>query len=321
MISAIVTIYNIEKYINRCVQSLMEQTYSDIEIILVDDGSTDDSGKICDDLASEDPRIVVIHKTNGGNANARNAGIDVSKGEFITFVDGDDYLEKDAFEEMLAEMADEDTSIVCCGMIITDVEGNDSVQTSKERLVLSREQAMLDFFTRAGNVKPSACNKLFRREIFDNGLRFRNEVIHEDTEAMPRFLNQAKSVVVVNKAFYHYVRRNNSARTSRFFNMRGYHILDSMSEYENMCKSDYREILPTFYYYELLTTYEMYIDLNTCVDRRKYIKQDFTLRGRVLRSILKCMRFETIREENRSQMLIMLVKVVLGIKFSRLILE
>ena len=104
MISIIISVYNIASYIERCVYSILEQTYSNLEVILVDDGSTDESGRICDELRKLDNRIVVVHKTNGGNASARNAGIDVAKGEYITFVDGDDYVEKNAYEEMLAEM-------------------------------------------------------------------------------------------------------------------------------------------------------------------------------------------------------------------------
>lgn len=319
MISIIISVYNIASYIERCVYSILEQTYSNLEVILVDDGSTDESGRICDELGKLDNRIVVVHKTNGGNASARNAGIDVAKGEYITFVDGDDYVEKNAYEEMLAEMNSSDISIVCCGMIVTDVNGKDSVQIRKERKIYSKEEALIDFFAREGNIKPSACNKVFRRDLFDRGIRFNNDVIHEDTEAMPRFLDAAQKVVVMNKAFYHYVKRKNSARTSRHFNIRGYHILDSMREYENMCKTRYPGILPCFHYYELITTYEMLLDLTTCVDCKKFIIQELTLRGRILRGIVKCLKFKDIRQENAVQIKVMLVKAVLGVRLSYLL--
>lgn len=316
MISIIISVYNIAAYIERCVYSILEQTYTDLEVILVDDGSADESGRICDKLGKLDNRIVVVHKENGGNASARNAGIDAARGEYITFVDGDDYVEKNTYEEMLAEMNGSDCSIVCCGMIVTDVNGKDTIQVREERKVYSKEEALLDFFAREGNIKPSACNKVFRRDLFDRGIRFNNDVIHEDTEAMPRFLNAAEKVVVMNKAFYHYVKRKNSARTSRYFNIRGYHILDSMREYENMCKTKYPDILSCFYYYELITTYEMLLDLTTCVDCKKFIIQELTLRGRILKGIIKCVKFKEIRQKYISQIKIMLVKAVLGIHIS-----
>ena len=319
MISVIISVYNIAPYLERCVYSILRQTYSDLEIILVDDGSTDESGRICDKLGKLDSRIVVVHKDNGGNASARNAGIDVSKGDFITFVDGDDYIENNMYEEMLAEMSKDDISIVCCGMIVTDISGKDTVQMSKERKVYSREEALYDFFTREGNVKPSACNKLFRRNLFDIGNRFNNDVIHEDTEAMPRFLDATENVVVMDKAFYHYVKRKNSARTTKYFNIRGYHMLDSMKEYENMCKMKYPEILPYFHYYELVTTYEMLLDLARCIDYKKYRRQEFSLRFRTLKAIVKYMRWKEIRKENINQTKVMLVKAVLGVHLAAFI--
>lgn len=143
-------------------------------------------------------------------------------------------------------------------------------------------------------MKPSACNKIYRREIFDRVVRYNNAVIHEDTEAMPRFLDVAGKVVVMNKAFYHYVKRKNSARTSRYFNLRGYHILDTMGNYEKMCRRKYPSILPCFQYYDLVTTYEMLLDLNGCVNRRKYFHYEILLRFKILKAILKCMRWKEV---------------------------
>ena len=95
MISVIVPVYNVERYIRQCVESILEQTYADLEIILVDDGSTDGSGSICDEYKLKDNRVVVIHKCNGGLSEARNAGLDIARGEYIGFVDSDDYIEPD----------------------------------------------------------------------------------------------------------------------------------------------------------------------------------------------------------------------------------
>lgn len=210
MISIIISVYNAASHIRQCMDSIRSQSYSDLEIIAVDDGSTDGSGAICEDLAKQDKRIVIIHKKNGGNASARNVGIDAARGEFLAFVDADDYIESNMYETMLAEMNDPSISIVCCGIIVTSIEGTNTVQVSKEKRKFSKEEALFDFFSRRGNVKPTACNKLYRSTIFRNGLRFNSNVIHEDTEAMPRFLDAAESVVVIEQAFYHYIKHKNS---------------------------------------------------------------------------------------------------------------
>ncbi len=316
MVSVIISVYNVAPYIERCLTSISNQSYSDLEILAVDDGSTDESGAICDRLAMEDRRIKVIHKKNGGNASARNAGIDAAQGEFIAFVDGDDYIESNMYEEMLAEMKDSSVSIVCCGIILTNVDGKDSVLKSKEKRLFSKEEALYDFFTREGNVSPTACNKLYRRNLFKGGLRYNNDVIHEDTEAMPRFLDAAEQVLVMDKAFYHYIKRNNSASTSKRFSLRGYHILDSMKEYDRMCRKKYPKLLPYFCYYQLITTYEMLLNLISCVDHWHYPLQWLSLKFHILAAVIKCKKWKNIREENGDQIKVILAKTVLGVNLA-----
>ncbi|MCM1251820.1 MAG: glycosyltransferase [Clostridium sp.] len=321
MVSVIISVYNMAPYIERCVASIQQQTYSDLEIITVDDGSTDNSGSICERLAQADKRIVVVHKKNGGNASARNAGVNVAKGDFLSFIDADDYIENNMYEDMLAEMRDEGVSIVCCGMVSTDIDGQDYIQVSKEKKIFSKEEALYDIFARQGNVSMSACNKLFRRNLFDKGLRFNNNVIHEDTEAMPRFLDASERIVVINKAFYHYIKREKSASTSKHFNLRGYHILDSMREYEKMCKKKYPAILPYFCYHEMATTHGMLMNLASCVDSKHYIRQELSLRYRLIKAVLKCMKWKGIREVYQEQMKVMLVRAVLGVHLTELVVE
>ena len=316
MISVIISAYNVAPYIERCIHSILHQTYSDLEVIIVNDGSTDDSGAICDKLAQADNRIIVIHKDNGGSSSARNAGIDAAKGDFIAFVDGDDYIENNMYEEMLAEMSDTSISIVNCGIILTDVNGEDRILVSKEKKTYSKEEALYVFFTREGNISPSACNKLYRRELFDRGERFNNDIIHEDTEAMPRLLDASENILVMNKAFYHYVKRVNSKTTVKRFNLKGYHFLDSMKDYEKMCKTKYPAILPYFNHYELLTTYEMLLRLASCSDYRQYRLQETSLRWRILKSVFKCIRWECIRKGYIDQVKELFVRAVLGINLS-----
>lgn len=313
MVSVIISVYNVAPYIERCLFSILNQSYADLEILAVDDGSTDESGLICDRLARQDKRIKVIHKKNGGNASARNAGIDAAQGEFIAFVDGDDYIESNMYEEMLAEMKKPRVSIVCSGIILTNVEGEVSVLKSKERRLFSNEEALLDFFTREGNVGSSACNKLYRRDVFQGGARYNNEIIHEDTEAMPRFLDATEQVVVMDKAFYHYIKRKNSASTSKHFSFKDYRVLDSMKEYERMCKKKYPKILPYFHYYQLIMSYEMLCMLVSSAERWDYLPQWISLKFQIIRAAIKCMKWKNIREENGDQIKVILAKTVLGV--------
>ncbi|MBD5514053.1 MAG: glycosyltransferase family 2 protein [Lachnospiraceae bacterium] len=319
MVSVIISVYNMAPYIERCVASIQHQTYSDLEIITVNDGSTDDSGAICERLAQADERIVVIHKENGGNASARNAGINAATGDFLSFIDADDYIENNMYEEMLAETKDADVSMVCCGMVVKGIDGHDSIQVSKERKVFSKEEALYDIFARQGNISMSACNKLFRRNLFDKGLRFNNNVIHEDTEAMPRFLDASERIIVINKAFYNYIKRSNSASTLKRFNLRGYHILDSMKEYEEMCKKKYPAVLPYFCYHEMATTHGMLMNLSSCVDARHYIRQEISLRYRMIKAVFKCMKWEGIRKEYKDQIKLIFIRAVLGVRLTELV--
>ena len=141
---------------------------------------------------------------------------------------------------------------------------------------------------------PTACNKLYRNTIFKNGLRFNNDVIHEDTEAMPRFWDAAENVMVIDKAFYHYIKHKNSASTSKRFSLRGYHILDSMKEYERLCRRNYHNLLPQFYQYKLYTTYEMYKNLVNCLDSKIYRRQAVKLRCQIFLGILKCAKWREV---------------------------
>lgn len=318
MISVVVTAYNVSLYIEKCVKSILNQTYSDLELIVVDDGSTDNTKQICDELAKQDERLIVVHQKNGGNANARNTGIRVSKGEFITFVDGDDYVKSDMYENMLKEMENPDVSIVVCGIERTNVDRTTLIAKVDERCKLSKEEALLDFFSWKGSVGPSACNKVFRRSIFDE-IRFNDNVIHEDTDVMPKLIDAATSIAVVNQAYYCYIKHSNSASTSKKFSLRGYHILDSMKGYRNMCKQKYVSLLPAFDFYELITTYEMYLNLKECVDNKKYMKQAISLRYHMIKGVFICAKYQEIRKKNVDKMKVILVKAVLGAQLTKIL--
>jgi len=213
-ISIIVPVYNIELYLERCVESILSQTFVDFELILVNDGSTDQSGKVCDYYSEKDQRVKVLHKNNGGLSFARNEGLKIACGDFIGFVDGDDYIEKDMYKKLyeLSEKTNSDIAICKFGREINGQLINELQQEfSKE---MDNIEAMRQLF-KGELYRFSVCNKLFRKSCFENIL-FPEGRIHEDLSTSYKlFANSTKSVYT-NYVGYIYVKRENSILNSRF---------------------------------------------------------------------------------------------------------
>ena len=208
LISIIVPVYYVEEYIEKCVESIINQTYKNIEIILVDDGATDNSGKICDELGKRDSRIKIIHKANGGLSDARNAGLKIAKGEYIGFVDSDDYIAKDMFETLynLNKKYNSEISIVSFyeiykGKVI-------GVRDSKNLEELTKIEAIRELLIDT-NIQSYAWNKLFKKELFD-GLEFPTNKNFEDIATTLLLFEKANKVVLLEDPKYYYVRRDNS---------------------------------------------------------------------------------------------------------------
>lgn len=215
MVSIIVPVYNIIEYLPACVESLRKQTQQDIEIILVDDGSTDGSGQLCDSLAKEDMRIRVIHKENGGLSSSRNAGLIAATGDWVLFVDGDDYLVRDAAELLLDVVKlHQDADFV--HFLYQETDGS---WQPEEQLpgttVLTDVPDFFQYLYDMGGVAASACTKLFRKELLDS-LRFKEGMRHEDEELMTRLLPKCRKVVYTNLLLYGYVMRQGSIIHSGF---------------------------------------------------------------------------------------------------------
>lgn len=208
LISVIVPVYNVEKYLKKCIKSIMSQSYTNLEIILINDGSTDNSGKICDELKDRDKRIKVIHKSNGGLSDARNAGLKIANGKYIGFVDSDDYIAEDMFETLynINKKYNSDISIVSFYEIYKDkVIG---VRDSKKLQELTKIDAMKELLIDT-NIQSYAWNKLFRRELFE-GLEFPTNKNFEDIATTLLLFEKANKVVLLEKPKYYYVRRDDS---------------------------------------------------------------------------------------------------------------
>lgn len=208
LITIIVPVYNIEDYLERCIYSVINQTYRNLQIILVDDGSTDCSGKICDELALKDQRIRVIHKENGGLSDARNAGIDFAEGKYIGFVDGDDYVDNDMYEVLHTAICNAHADIASCGIRQKSAYG-DVIKCSSESQVLDKMQAYETFFIQNDSIECSCCNKLFNKSIFET-LRFKKGIQSEDLEFLYRAFDIIKLLVCIDEVKYHYIYREGS---------------------------------------------------------------------------------------------------------------
>ena len=210
-ISVIIPVYKVEDYLDRCVQSVLAQTYEDIEVILVDDGSPDGGGAKCDDYAARDSRVKVIHRENGGLSAARNTGLDAAAGEYILFVDGDDYIAPDMAEKLLAALEDTGADMALCdikcvddgGTVVRELPPFEAGVFGPEEIY--RRMTFDDWAMRY----VTAWNRLYRRALFD-GLRFEEGKLHEDEFLAHRLYDRCEKVAAVSDELYYYVQRGGS---------------------------------------------------------------------------------------------------------------
>lgn len=211
LISVIVPVFNVEKYLSECVYSILKQTYKDFELILVDDGSTDNSGKICDHFCGEDKRIRVLHKKNGGLSSARNAGIDMANGSYLAFIDSDDYVEKNFLECLYDKLVEETADISECSYKRL-IKGKLTYERLFKYDVLDNETAVRRLFAPPYQSFVVVWNKLYKKELFKK-IRFPEGKLHEDELSSYKLIYESKKVAFVNKYLYIYRIRDDSIMT------------------------------------------------------------------------------------------------------------
>ena len=213
-VTVIVPVYNVEKYIGNCVESIIKQKYHNIEIILIDDGSIDKSGKICDEYSKKDKRIKVIHKKNNGVSSARNSGIDNATGDYICFVDGDDYVTEDYVEYMYNLIKKENADISLCNRMFGNFD-NKQTEIVKISKINGEEalEAILNY-----KIPIGVYSKLFKIDLLkNNNIRFFEELfMGEGFNFNALSFQYAKNIVVSNLKIYYYRRDNNMSATTKF---------------------------------------------------------------------------------------------------------
>lgn len=293
LITVIVPIYKAESYLKRCVDSIRNQTYSDLEIILVDDGSPDRSGEMCDAYAEQDSRIRVFHEKNGGQSSARNIGLDNMTGEYVAFVDSDDWIEKDTYQHLYDLIIRYDAQIACCGIQKVFADGtrsyfNSQYPNNSQICVYSTAEALGESLNNE-KITYSPCDKLYHKSIFSN-LRMTVGKIYEDMEIIPKSIECAQRIVYDPIPLYHYVMTEESTIRGTF-NPRRFAEADVAREK----MEDYRVRFPELYdkavgkYISIcLEIIHISKGVESCADRRKAMIIEMS--GKISSSAVKCMR-------------------------------
>lgn len=207
LLTVVVPVYNVEQYLKRCVNSILKQTYKNLQVLLIDDGSTDESGRICDEFSC-DKRVEVIHKANGGLSSARNAGLEHVKGQYISFVDSDDYIDQDMYSEMMNALCNAEAEIAVCGRY------DECERTCKINFALEKQRVFSDAEAMArmlswDKMDISACDKVYKADLWKH-IRFPVGRNNEDICVIPSIICLANRIVHIGQAKYHYCHRQAS---------------------------------------------------------------------------------------------------------------
>ena len=233
LISVIVPVYKVEEYLCECLDSIINQTYKNLEIILVDDGSPDNCGKICDEYALKDSRIKVIHQQNGGLSAARNAGLDIANGDYIGFVDSDDYIELNMYEELYNSLNENNADMSACGIECfglknkTESYGNRVLNNPDFLKLLLKDE-----------ITSYAVNKLYKKKLFSD-IRFPAGKKFEDMAVLHLVAEKSSSTAATDKTFYNYRIRKNSITSSGLNSANADHMEAAHSRTERYKDTDY----------------------------------------------------------------------------------
>lgn len=230
LISVVVPVYNVEKYLPKCIESIINQTYKNLEIILVDDGSPDECGRICDEYAAKDKRIKVMHKENGGLSDARNKGIDVATGTYLAFIDSDDYIDKEMFDKLYKRIIADGSDIAICNLLYVDDDENSIDKFNHDMPIkdecLTKQEIFEKFLEYKSWYYVTACNKLYKKSLFDE-TRFPVGKQHEDEFVVHRIFGQCSLISCVADAMYYYIQRIESIMGNGY----SYKSLDKIEAY------------------------------------------------------------------------------------------
>ncbi|MCR5421183.1 MAG: glycosyltransferase [Lachnospiraceae bacterium] len=245
LISIVIPAYNVEEYIERCIKSVCDQSYGNIEAVIVDDGSDDTTLRICEGIAAKDSRIRVISKENKGVSSARNRALDEIRGDMIAFVDADDYMEPDCIKQLYEAMKETEADLVCCAYYEEYPDHTRIMGVNGRQTVYDNYEAYEDYFRMGGRIGTGCWNKLFRADILKD-IRYKDYDLGEDVEMLCRALEKCNKVVCIDYLGYHYIHRNDSA-TQIKFRRKNLDILDVVDEMTEYVKERHPELIKQMY--------------------------------------------------------------------------
>jgi len=238
LVSIVIPVYNVEKYLPKCLDSVISQTITDIEIVVIDDGSTDKSPEICDRYARNDNRIRVIHKKNGGLSDARNTGLEICTSDYVTFIDSDDYVSEDYIEVLYESIKRHESDIAISAHFV--VYPSRIIDTSTNENYIATPKEILDKLLYSDGIDISAWAKLYKKSLFSN-IRFPKGRNYEDAATTYRLIDKSKRISVNSKPTYYYVIRNNSISQGEFTRKK-LDLLKSTREMTNYISAKYPEL-------------------------------------------------------------------------------
>lgn len=283
MISIIVPIFNVEEYLEKCIDSILCQTYINLEIILVNDGSTDGSGKIIDMYKLRDNRIIVIHKENGGLSDARNVGIDKANGEYLCFIDSDDYVEPNMVESLYHACIDNSVKVATCGRFFEI--GNET------RLLFCLDgpkefpaKKAIDELLNWGVMDSAAWDKMYHYSLFEN-IRFPRGRIHEDIIVTYRIIQLAHRIIHVGCPLYHYIKREKSITNATFSTSR-MDLIRHAQEAQNAIVNVFPDLKFSTQYFVAVNALIILREIRKSSDSRRYKHEIWKLKKSIIKNFI-----------------------------------
>ena len=311
LISIIVPVYNVEKYLNRCIDSIINQTYKNIEIILVDDGSTDDSGKICDEYLIKEPRVKVLHKSNGGLSSARNAGIDICKGRYIGFVDSDERIESTMYEILYKKMIYIDADIIDCGYWKEYVNISSKISSDKEIVYCGKNLVEACYLSKVS--KPEVWCKLYKRYIFDS-VKFPLNKYYEDAFIFIPTLTLIKKIVIIPSCLYHY-RQRKSAITKNIFNDKHLDVIELHENEYQYIKKHMPNCIEQNRVYKILGIKELLFKL---LNANKKIGSVKNLQEEIKKNFFFILKTNKLKFKEKISLILIIINLDLFFNFTRI---
>ena len=287
LISVIVPVYNVEKYVEKCINSIMRQTYKNLEIMIVNDGATDNSRLVCEALAKKDKRIRLINKENGGLSDARNVGIDNANGKYISFIDSDDYVEENYVELLYNTIKQYDADVSIASHKVIYEKNIIDKSTGKKFCATSKE--ILEMLLYDNGIDTSAWGKLYKRELFKD-IKFPKGRLFEDSATIYKLIDKSEKIAVYSKPVYNYIIRNDSISNEKF-SERKLDLITSTKEMTEYIRKKYPELN------KACNRRLMYAYLSTLTQLAKSKVKNKKIQNELMGSICKN-RSEVLKDKN-----------------------